>query len=74
MPILCGYWMRFRAKPDGACLSNSFAVHAYEDPEEGERVKKHLNKHMADNMDYYENKVGFPYIATIGVGKNATER
>ena len=64
--------MRFLARPDGACLTHCLAVHAYEDPNEGERVKKCVNNHMADNMDYYQNKIELPYIETIGVGENAT--
>ena len=43
LTLLRGYKMRYMARPDGACLTNCLAVHAYEDPNEGERVKKCLN-------------------------------
>ena len=70
LPLLRGYRMRYRSVPNGACLANSFAVHAYEDPDEGERVKKYLNHHIADNMSYYKNKISLPFNETIGVGEN----
>ena len=71
--LLRGYKMRYRSAPDGACLSNSFAAHAYEDPGEGGKVKKYLNYHIADNMDYYKNKIKLPFNETIGVGNNKKE-
>ena len=70
LTLLRGYRMRYKSVPDGACLANSFAVHAYEDPGEGVRVKKYLNKHIADNMEYYKNKIQLPFNETIGVGMN----
>ena len=63
--------MCFKAAPDGACLTNCFAVHAYEDTNEAMKVKKYVNHHIADNMDYYQNKIVFPYIETVGVGSFA---
>ena len=71
--LLRGYRMRYRSEPDGACLSNSLAIHAYEDPNEAVKVKKYLNNHIADNMEYYKNKIKLPYIETIGVGHNKKE-
>ena len=35
-------------------------------------LKKMLNHHVADNMQgYYGHKISFPFIETVGVGKEA---
>ena len=68
LPFLHGYKMIYKAEPNGACLTNSFAVHAYEDPMEGARVKKHINNHIADNMEHYKQRIPLPYIEVIGGG------
>ena len=72
LPKLRGYRQRYRAKPNGACLDNCLAVHVYEDENEGPRVKKRVNKHVADNWDaYYKNIIPLPFEETVGVGPNA---
>ena len=70
--LLRGYKLRYKATPDGACLTNCFAVHAYEDEEEGPRVKRMINNHMADNWEnVYKDKIPLPYVETVGVGKSS---
>ena len=64
--------MRYKAKADGKCARNSLAVHVYENEDEGEEVKRKINNNSADNWNnYYENKVGLPYVETVGVGEHA---
>ena len=72
LPNLRGYRMRFEADPNGACLDNCVSVHVYEDEDEGPKVKKRVNNHVADNWDnYYQDKIPLPYIETVGVGVHA---
>ena len=68
---LRGYTMRYRTIPDSSCLENSFAVHAYENEDEGKKVKKMINNHVADNWPYYKHKIGLPYKERVGVGKHS---
>ena len=68
---LRGYRMRYKTVPNGACLENSFAVHAYENEEEGVKVKKRLNNHVADHWPYYKHRIALPYVERVGVGKNS---
>ena len=71
---LKGYKFIFKAKPNGACLTNCAAIHIHEDENEGEEVKKKVNNHIADNWEnYYQYKVPLPYIETVGVGEDAHE-
>jgi hypothetical protein len=66
--------MFHKSKANGACLENSIAVHVYEDESEGEKVKRRINHHVADNWDnYYQNKITLPYKETVGVGVDAHE-
>ena len=70
--LLRGYKLRYKATPDGACLTNCFAVHAYEDEDEGPKVKRMINNHMADNWEnVYKDKIPLPYVETVGVGKSS---
>ena len=70
--LLRGYKLRYKATPDGACLTNCFAVHAFEDESEGIKVKRMINNHMADNWEeVYKDKIPLPYVETVGVGKNS---
>ena len=67
---LRGYKLRYKAEPNGACLDNCLAVHVYEDEDEGPKVKKRLNHHVAENWDnYYKHKIPLPYEETVGVGE-----
>ena len=68
---LRGYRMRYKTVPNGACLENSFAVHAYENEEEGVKVKKRLNNHVADHWDYYKHRIPLPYVERVGVGEKS---
>ena len=71
---LRGYRMKHNSKANGACLENSASVHFYEIEEEGSELKKRINNHIADNWDnFYQYKIGLPYIETVGVGENAKE-
>ena len=64
------YKMRYKALGNGACLENCVAVHIYEDEQEGVKVKRRVNHHVADNWDnYYMNKIVLPYRETVGVGE-----
>ena len=61
---LKGFQMFYKTIPNGACLENSLAVHVYEDEREGEKVKRRINHHVADNWDnYYQYKIPLPYKA-----------
>ena len=72
LPDLRGFSLRFKALGNGACVTNCAAVHVYEDEDEGPKVKRRVNLHMADNWDsYYKNKISLPYIETIGVGEHS---
>ena len=71
LTILRGYRMVFKADPNGACLQNCAAVHIYEDQDEGPKLKKRLNNHVADNWHYYRNKIVLPYVEQVGVGEYA---
>ena len=69
LPDLRGFSLRYKATPDGACLTNCAAVHIYEDEDEGSKLKKRVNHHIADNWEnYYINKIAMPYVETVGVG------
>ena len=72
LPFLRGYRMRFMSDPNGACLENSASVHLYEDPDEGAKLKKRVNNHVADHWyQYYHEKIPLPYVETVGVGEHA---
>ena len=72
LPDLRGYRMKFDANPNGACLDMCVAVHVYEDEEEGPKVKRRINNHVADNWEnYYKHRIALPYIETVGVGSEA---
>ena len=71
LPFLRGYRMGYKAVPNGACLQNCVAVHVYEDQDEGAKLKKRLNNHVADNWLYYKDKIALPYVETVGVGEYA---
>ena len=65
--------MRFKALANGACLTNCAAVHIYEEADEGPKVKKRVNNHIADNWDnYYQYKIALPYRETVGAGETAS--
>lgn len=67
---LRGYKMKYNSKPNGACLENSASVHFYEDEGEGEKLKRRINNHIADNWDnFYQYKIALPYTETVGVGE-----
>ena len=70
LPKLRGYKMIFKADSNGACLQNCFAVHAYEDQDEAPKLKKKLNNYVADNWNYFKNKIALPYVETVGVGED----
>ena len=71
LPLLRGFKWRFKATPDGACLTNCFAVHAYEDEDEGLKVKRMVNNYIADNWEYFKEKISLPYVENVGVGRNS---
>ena len=72
LPFLRGYRMRYKAEANGACAQSCTAVHIHEDEGESREVKKRINNHIADNWDeYYQYKIGLPYVETVGVGKDA---
>ena len=59
--MLRGYRMRFNALDNGACLENCVAAHVYENEEDGMKVKRRVNLHVADNWDnYYKNITALP--------------
>ena len=60
----------YKALPDGKCLQNCFAVHAFQDPSQAVKVKCTLNNFIADNWSFYKEKfvLEFPFVETIGVG------
>ena len=67
-----GYKLIFKAEGNGACLENSVAAHIHEDKDEGLKVKRRVNNHIADNWDnYYKYKISLPYVETVGVGEHA---
>ena len=73
LPKLKGYSWRYRALANGACANNCLAVHIYENEDEGENVKRRTLDHIADNYyNYYQNKIGLPYVETVGVGEKST--
>ena len=45
----------------------------YGDAAEATKVKKYLNYRIAEKMEYYKNKIAFPYKETIGVGSAAED-
>ena len=61
--------MKYSVLGNGACLENCVALHIYEDENEGAKVKKRVNHHVADNWNYYKNIIVLPYIETVGVGE-----
>ena len=72
LPSLRGYRMRYMAEPNGACAQNCVAVHIYEDEDEGPKVKKRINHHIADHWEtYYKHKIALPYVETVGVGEHS---
>ena len=73
LPLLKGYNSVFKAEANVACVQNCVAVHFYGDPKEGTKVKKVLNQHIAENWNYYKNKVEMPYTQTVGVGINSKD-
>ena len=74
LPRLKGYMLRYKALANGACLENCTAVHVYEDDNEGVKVKRRVNHHIADNWDnYYKDKIALPYRERVGVGEHEKE-
>ena len=74
LPKLRGFTKRYKALGNGACLTNCVAFHLSGEEKKGGEVKKIVNHHIADNWDnFYENKIGLPYIETVVVGANTKE-
>ena len=72
LPLLNGFNFYRKVKADGACLTNCAAIHIFGNEEYGPMLKKLLYKHIDDNWEiYYRFWISFPYVETIGVGKNA---
>ena len=72
LPLLGGLKLRFKTKPDGACLDSCLAVHVYEDKGEASNMKKRINNHVADIWEnYYTYKIPLPFTETVGVGEFA---
>ena len=67
LALLDGYKYVYKADPDGACLQNAVAVHIYEDPNQGPKLKRDLNDHIAENWNYNRNNTTIPYHQTVGV-------
>ena len=66
---LKGYSWRYVAEANGACATNSLAVAFHEDEDEGPKLKRRTLDHIADHYaPYYVNKIGLPYVETVGVG------
>ena len=66
---LKGYSWRYIAEANGACATNSLAVAIHEDEDEGPKLKRRTLDHIADHYaTYYVNKIGLPYVETVGVG------
>ena len=68
---LRGFKLIYKALANGRCLQNCLAVHGYEEEDEGIEIKKIVNHHIADNWDYYYNKVGLPFKEIAGVGADS---
>ena len=67
-----GYRMFYKAKPNGACLTNCVAVYIHEDETKGKDVKRAVNNHICGNWEqFYKFKTPLPYVQTVGVGRNA---
>ena len=73
IPLLRGYRSYYQVKADGACLTNSASLHLFGNQDNGMKVKKTINYHIADNINHYRNFISFPFKETIGVGKSAKE-
>ena len=44
----------------------------HEDEDDGPKVKRNTLDHIADHYyTYYANKIGLPYIETVGVGEDS---
>lgn len=71
--LLKGYKSYFQVTGDGACLTNCASVHFFGTENNGPKLKKRLDHHIADNWDYYKDYIPLPYKETIGVGKAARE-
>ena len=72
LPKLNGYSLRYLSEGNGACANNSVAVAIHEDEDEGPKVKRKTLDHMADHYStYYMNKIGLPYVETVGVGEHS---
>ena len=69
---LKGYSLRYRALGDGACATNSIAVHIHEDEKEAPKLKRRVLNHIADNYyNFYKDRISIPYTETVGVGNAA---
>ena len=53
-------------KPDGACGFNSTAGHILEDPDQGPKLRRVINRHLCDRWENYKDKYDFPYSRQVG--------
>ena len=53
-------------KPDGACGFNSTAGYILEDPDQGPKLRRVINRHLCDRWENYKDKYSFPYSRQIG--------
>ena len=51
---------------DGACGFNSTAGHILEDPGQGPKLRRVINRHICDRWEYYQQKYEFPYNRQVG--------
>ena len=73
--------MEYIVKGDGPCLLRTTAAHVVGDANEGPKLARDLNTHLADYRGVYEEKIAadFPLTVTVGVKgetkifENATE-
>ena len=69
---LKGFVWRYIAEGNGACANNCVAVALHEDEDEAPKVKRRTLDHIAEHfVDYYLDKIGLPYVETVGTGVNS---
>ena len=65
---LKGFKMKVPVRGDGRCLENCTALHAYGNEEQGIDVRIMINEYVAQNFEYWKEKIPLPYSETIYIG------